>query len=322
MILVQSMRPSFLWRASPTQPPSSKSLLVWCKQKGTPTRSQWSRRYRCRSVRRLEKLKDGIPPPSWGSGWSCHDAPQPIGPIKCYEPASDCHNNSCSAGGFIRHVTASAAFLDGILLPSPTRKTIKTSHQKQIDRHAQTHKRQEAIVVACTAGKHFFQWGEGCTLRWTMKAREAEVTKKEKERKQRKEFHERREAALIVLDRLEHELDGDVDWLCDGDLKLLLHWKGVPIPKMGNMAQLSVCTIKKCQRWRWRWRRGEQPLPMDRRLWVWLRVAKNSPINIGDTAYWRFEAQKKRDVEPMLEAIWILSQYAYCDVQYAYCRKF
>ena len=108
-------------------------------------------------------------------------------------------------------VTASAAFLDGILLPSPTRKTKKTSHQKQIDRHAQTHKRQEAIVVACTAGKHFFQWGEGCMLRWTMKAREAEVTEKEKERKQRKEFHERREAALIVLDRLKHELDGDVD---------------------------------------------------------------------------------------------------------------
>jgi len=58
-------------------------------------------------------------------------------------------------------VTASAAFLDGILLPSPTRKTIKTSHQKQIDRHAQTHKRQEAIVVACTAGKHFFLMGGG-----------------------------------------------------------------------------------------------------------------------------------------------------------------
>jgi len=31
-------------------------------------------------------------------------------------------------------VTASAAFLDGILLPSPMRKTKKTSHQKQIDR--------------------------------------------------------------------------------------------------------------------------------------------------------------------------------------------
>ena len=48
-------------------------------------------------------------------------------------------------------------------------------------------------------------------LRWTMKAREAEVTEKEKERKQRKEFHERRNAALIVLDRLKHELDGNID---------------------------------------------------------------------------------------------------------------
>jgi hypothetical protein len=51
---------------------------------------------------------------------------------------------------------------------------------------------------------------------------------------------------LIVLDCLEHELDGDVDRLSDGDLKTLLRWKGVPISKMGNMAtkRLSITALE------------------------------------------------------------------------------
>ena len=74
LILMQSMRPSFLWRASPTQPPSSKSLLR-CEQKGTLTRSQRTRLCRCRSVGRLEKLKEPKPPRRF-SPYRPHHTPQ------------------------------------------------------------------------------------------------------------------------------------------------------------------------------------------------------------------------------------------------------
>lgn len=49
-------------------------------------------------------------------------------------------------------IAASAAFLDEILLPWLPRKTKLTSHQKQINHHAQTRKRQEAIAMANTSG--------------------------------------------------------------------------------------------------------------------------------------------------------------------------
>ena len=50
------------------------------------------------------------------------------------------------------------------------------------------------------------------------------------------EFHARREAALPIVDRLEHELDNDVGWLTSKDLEVLLWWKGVAASKMGNVA--------------------------------------------------------------------------------------
>ena len=59
--------------------------------------------------------------------------------------------------------------------------------------------------------------------------RKKRVAELEKERKKRLDFFERREAALIVLDRLEHDLAGDVSKLSDTDLKKLLMWKGVAL---------------------------------------------------------------------------------------------
>ena len=79
-----------------------------------------------------------------------------------------------------------------------------------------------------------------------MKAREAEVAEKEKDGKQRKEFHERREAVLIVIDRLKHELDSDADQLSDGDLKYCFAGRVCPFRKWGIWQQ-SMCTIKNCQ---------------------------------------------------------------------------
>jgi hypothetical protein len=124
-----------------------------------------------------------------------------------------------------------------------------------------------------------------------MKAREAEVAKKEKERKQRKEFHERREAALIVLDRLEYKLDGNVNQLCDGDLKMLLRWKGVPISKMGNMATKRVHYKKIVDGGAGGDDEASNPAPWTVNGEYELERLRTAPIDIGDTAYGRFEAQ-------------------------------
>ena len=55
-------------------------------------------------------------------------------------------------------------------------------------------------------------------------------------KKVRIEFHARRDAALAVLDRLDQELDGNVERLANKDLEVLLRWKGALPSKMGNMA--------------------------------------------------------------------------------------
>ena len=67
--------------------------------------------------------------------------------------------------------------------------------------------------------------------------REREIAAMEKGKKVRIEFQARRDAALIVLDRLNHELDGNVEKLTNKDLKVLLWWKSVLPSKMGNMAK-------------------------------------------------------------------------------------
>ena len=52
------------------------------------------------------------------------------------------------------------------------------------------------------------------------------------------EFTERcQAAALVVLDRFEHELGSEVDKLCDNDPKTLLRWKGVHTSKMGLVSK-------------------------------------------------------------------------------------
>ncbi len=63
---------------------------------------------------------------------------------------------------------------------------------------------------------------------------------KEKDRKWRLEYHARREAALPVLDRLENELENVVALLTGKELEVLLHWKGVPVLKIGNVANRRV----------------------------------------------------------------------------------
>jgi hypothetical protein len=66
--------------------------------------------------------------------------------------------------------------------------------------------------------------------------RKAEAAEREKDKRRRVEFHARREAALPILDRLEHELENDVAQLTSKELEVLLRWKGVAASKMGNVA--------------------------------------------------------------------------------------
>ncbi len=50
------------------------------------------------------------------------------------------------------------------------------------------------------------------------------------------EYHARREAALPIVDRLEHELDNNIGRLLSKELEVLLQWKGLAASKMGNVA--------------------------------------------------------------------------------------
>ncbi len=88
--------------------------------------------------------------------------------------------------------------------------------------------------MANTAGKRFFATGGGTHLTeddlligQEIGDRKKRVIELEKERKKRLDFYQKCDAALIVLDHLEHNLDSDVNKLCKNDLKNLLMWKGV-----------------------------------------------------------------------------------------------
>jgi hypothetical protein len=51
--------------------------------------------------------------------------------------------------------------------------------------------------------------------------RRAEAKEREKDKKSRVEYHARREAALLIVDRLENELENNVGWLKSKELEVL-----------------------------------------------------------------------------------------------------
>ncbi len=109
-----------------------------------------------------------------------------------------------------------------------------------------TRKHQEALAATTTHGKKFFMTGgEHITSDNMFKSakivsQNAEALEREKDRKWRLEYHARHEAALPVLNRLENELENVVAWLTGKELEVLLRWKGVPVSKMGNVANRRV----------------------------------------------------------------------------------
>ncbi len=109
-----------------------------------------------------------------------------------------------------------------------------------------TRERQEALTVATTHGKKFFVTGGKHIMSNNMfksaeiVSQNVEALEREKDRKRRLEYHARREATLPVLNCLENELENVVVWLTGKELEVLLHWKGVPVSKMGNVANRRV----------------------------------------------------------------------------------
>ncbi len=97
-------------------------------------------------------------------------------------------------------------------------------------------------MKATTHGKKFFVTGgehinsNDMFISAEMGNREREIAGMEKGKKVRIQFHTRRNTALVVLDRLDHELDGNIKRLTNKDLEVLLRWKGLLPSKMGNMA--------------------------------------------------------------------------------------
>ncbi len=109
-----------------------------------------------------------------------------------------------------------------------------------------THECQEALTAATTHGKKFFvTGGKHITSDNMFKSAEivsqnAEAVEREEDWKRRLQYHARREAALPVLNCLENELENVVAWLTGKELEVLLHWKGIPVSKMGNVANRRV----------------------------------------------------------------------------------
>ncbi len=125
--------------------------------------------------------------------------------------------------------------------------------------------------------------------------REMEIAEMEKGKKVRIEFHARRDAALVVLNRLDHELDGNMERLTNKDLEVLLRWKGVLPSKMGNMANRRALYQQ------FSGNRGDDDLG-DPPRWTEadeanLEEPRNALIEMDDTSYGCFEAEQKRDAE-------------------------
>jgi hypothetical protein len=153
-----------------------------------------------------------------------------------------------------------------------------------------------------TAQVIFVTGGEHVTLNDMLVATElnqqkAEATGREKDKKSWVEYHARREAALPIVDRFKNELENDVGRIKCKELEVLLRWKGVLVSTMGNVAntrhilyqQFAEGGLEEV---------GIVPAPSTEIDEAELIALRDGPIAIiCDTAYGRFEEQKKRDVE-------------------------
>jgi hypothetical protein len=159
---------------------------------------------------------------------------------------------------------------------------------------------QEALAAAHMHGKKFFvTGGEHVTsdkmfIAVELNRQKAEAAEREKDKKSRVEYHARHKATLPIVDHLETELENNVGWLKSKELEVLLRWKGVPVLKMGNIADRRILYQQFAEGGAEEVGIPASWMEIDK---VELIVLRDAPIAMRDTTYGRFEEQKKRDVE-------------------------
>jgi hypothetical protein len=165
---------------------------------------------------------------------------------------------------------------------------------------ANMHEHQETLAAAHTHDKKFFVMGgkhvtlDDMFIAVELNRRRAEAAEREKDKKSWVEYHARHEAALLIVDRLENELENDVGRLKSKELEVLLRWKGVPVLTMGNVANRRIFYQQFAEGGA-----EEAGIPAS---WteineVELIALRDAPIPMCNNAYGWFEEQKKRDME-------------------------
>jgi hypothetical protein len=163
------------------------------------------------------------------------------------------------------------------------------------------------LTTATTHGKKFFvTGGKHITLDNIFKSakivsQNAEAVEREKDRKRHLEYHARREAALPVLDHLENELENVIAQLTGKELEVLLHWKGVPVLKMGNVGNRWVLYQQFTDGGEEEEDNTSIPTPWMDADEAGLVALTNAPIEMADTSYGQFLATQKRDAKRVFQ---------------------
>jgi hypothetical protein len=119
----------------------------------------------------------------------------------------------------------------------------------------------------------------------------------EKDKKRCLEYHTRRKAALPILDCLENVLENIVARLTGKELEVLLCWKGVPVSKMGNVANRRVLYQQFADGGEEEEDDASIPAPWTDANKTGLVALRNATIEMAETSYGRFLATQKRDAE-------------------------
>ncbi len=106
-----------------------------------------------------------------------------------------------------------------------------------------------------------------------------------------------RDTALPILYCLENELENVIARLTGKELEVLLHLKGVPVSKMGNVANRWVLYQQFADRGEEEEDNTSIPTPCMDADEAGLVALTNAPIEVADTLYGQFLVTQKRDAK-------------------------